>query len=87
MILYDNQVVPSNAAVAYQIYLGLLTENKRIESILSDSSNNGVYFEKAAASTVVASIKVGDKIYKDPGTGSLYLHINHVCNAYYRGVL
>ncbi|CEP12002.1 hypothetical protein [Parasitella parasitica] len=67
MILYDNQTVDN---YPYQIFLGLVNENKRIESILAEKS--GVEFEKAAGA--IAGIKVGDKLYKDPGTGVLFIH-------------
>ncbi|KAI8642213.1 hypothetical protein BD408DRAFT_416979 [Parasitella parasitica] len=66
MILYDNQTVD----YPYQIYLGLVNENMRIESLLSEKC--AVEFEKAAS--VITGIKVGDKHYRDPGTGVLFIH-------------
>lgn len=50
----------------YRIYLGLPTDNKLIESIVSDKPC-GIEFEKSCTS--VTGIKVGDKLYDEPGTG------------------
>ncbi|GAN06545.1 transmembrane protein [Mucor ambiguus] len=75
MILYDTQAISSNMILdyPYHIYLGLVCENRRIESILADKPNTHIGFEKAAASTITG-IKVGDKVYRGPGTGILFMH-------------
>lgn len=70
MILYDSQVSSNVVDYPYQIYLGLIDENKRIESILSEKPCNSIDFEKSASA--ITGVKVGDKLYKDPGTG-LYI--------------
>lgn len=70
MILYDTQAIASAILdYPYHIYLGLVNENKRIESILADKPTAHIDFEKTA--TMITGIKVGDKVYRDPGTGLL----------------
>lgn len=74
MILYDTQAISSNMILnyPYHIYLGLANENKRIESILADKPNTHIGFEKTASA--ITGIKVGDRAYRDPGTGLFALH-------------
>ncbi|KAK4520458.1 uncharacterized protein ATC70_007970 [Mucor velutinosus] len=74
MILYDTQAIASNMILdhPYHIYLGLVNENKRLESLLADKPMH-IGFEKTTASTIMG-IKVGDKAYRDPGTGILFMH-------------
>ncbi|KAL9541721.1 hypothetical protein MBANPS3_008961 [Mucor bainieri] len=76
MILYDTQAISSNIMLdyPYHIYLGLVNENKRMESILADRPNTHIGFEKAAAASAITGIKVGETVYKNPGTGILFMH-------------
>jgi hypothetical protein len=69
MIVYDDDddAMRGQKGV-YRLYLGLATENKRIDQIISNRPC-GIEFEKSA-STVVA-IRVGDKLYRSPGTGTI----------------
>ncbi|CAO0800828.1 unnamed protein product [Mucor circinelloides] len=72
MILCDTQAIASAILdYPYHIYLGLVNENKRIESILADKPTAHIDFEKTA--TMITGIKVGDKVYRDPGTGILFM--------------
>lgn len=51
----------------YKIYLGLPADNKLIDQIIADKPC-GIEFEKASSQNVIG-IKVGDKLYKEAGTG------------------
>lgn len=63
-ILYDSDIACNKNTGGYKIYLGLPSENKLIDQIISDKPC-GIEFEKST----ITGIKVGDKLYKDPGTG------------------
>ncbi|CAO3653058.1 unnamed protein product [Mucor hiemalis] len=55
----------------YKIYLGLPTDNKLIDQVIADKPC-GIEFEKASGLNVI-DIKVGDKLYKEAGTGILFM--------------
>jgi hypothetical protein len=71
IILYDDDPAAVTAAStgSYKIYLGLVSENKLMDQIISEKPC-GIELGTATG------IKVGDKSFKDPGTGKVtILHV------------
>lgn len=69
----DKSLNSGSGGGGYKIYLGLPTDNKFIDQVIADKPC-GIEFEKASGLNVIG-IKVGDKLYKEAGTGQCQLDI------------
>jgi hypothetical protein len=83
----DNDTTQGRKAREYRVYLGLANENKRIDQIMANRSC-GIEFERNASS--ITAIKVGDKVYRSPGTGTIkkgYMASNSILISTIVGIL